>query len=430
MSSGTLLSITISNYGPFAEPVTFSTVSDTTKKELLEENSFEIREERYNKVSYIYGANGAGKSNFCRAILQIQSFLSLAPIFAANNPQILEMSHIKGRSANLDNPYRFDKTYAQKPTAFSIEILLNRIIYTYSFETRGGKILKERLTKKNKRTEVILDRTSPSFSDIVLKSELKDFINNVSVVKENVLCLSMAAFLNIRLANRIVDAINSIEVVNMATTHKIVKLTEETCTDERIRKYVKVLQYADPTLQDIHIAFNEEKVERQKMNVPDLEDRELVVKSVQVAVESTHKIYDAGKEVSSCQLPFMQIESNGTIKLFGILPVIFDVLEQGGVLVIDEIENGLHPFVVKQIVNLFLSNDTNPLHAQLICTSHSRELIETKVRRDQVWIVSKAREGISTITRVSDIPGMRAYESNGYKYLETAFGGIPQNIFS
>jgi AAA15 family ATPase/GTPase len=89
------------------------------------------------------------------------------------------------------------------------------------------------------------------------------------------------------------------------------------------------------------------------MNVPDLEDREFVVRSVQVDVASTHQVYDGNEIAESCEMPFMQIESTGTIKLFGILPVIFNALENGGVLVIDEIENGLHPVVVKQIIDLF-----------------------------------------------------------------------------
>ena len=199
MATGTLLSITISNFGPFAEPVTFSTVSDTSKKELLSENSFEVRESRYNKVSYIYGANGAGKSNFCKAIMQLQLFLSLSPILASNNPQLIEMSPLKSRSSGLDNPYKFNKMYADMPTTFIMEILLDGITYAYSFSTQSGKILEEKLTKKNKRTETILERTSPLFSSILLKSELKPFENNVSVVKENVLCLSMAAFLNLAL---------------------------------------------------------------------------------------------------------------------------------------------------------------------------------------------------------------------------------------
>lgn len=429
MATGTLLSITISNFGPFAEPVTFSTVSDTTKKELLAENSFEIRESRYNKVSYIYGANGAGKSNFCKAIMQLQNFLTISPLLASNNPQILELTPLKSRSINLDNPYKFNKLYTEKPSAFGIEILLEGIIYTYSFSTQNGKILSERLTKKNRRTETILDRTSPQFSDITLKSEMKSFVNNVSVVKENVLCLSMAAFLNIPLADSLVQTIQSIEVVNMAAI-RFNGITEEACTKERMNKYLKVLKFADPTLQDIRIAFNEKKVEKQKMNVPDLEDREFVIKSVQVNVSSIHQVYDGEEVADTCEMPFMQVESTGTIKLFGILPIIFDTLENGGVLIIDEIENGLHPVVVKQIIDLFLSEKTNPLHAQLICTSHSRELIETGVRRDQVWTVNKNPQGISSLKRVSTIPGMRAYENNGYKYLEDAFGNIPTTLFT
>ena len=169
MATGTLLSITISNFGPFAEPVTFSTVSDTSKKELLSENSFEVRENRYNKVSYIYGANGAGKSNFCKAIMQLQLFLSLSPILASNNPQLIEMSPLKSRSSGLDNPYKFNKIYADMPTNFIMEILLDGVTYAYSFSTQAGKILEEKLTKKYKRTETILERTSPLFSSILLK---------------------------------------------------------------------------------------------------------------------------------------------------------------------------------------------------------------------------------------------------------------------
>lgn len=429
MATGTLLSISVSNFGPFAESITFSTQSDMAKKELLCENSFEIKENRYNKVSYIYGANGAGKSNFCKAVMQLQNFLSLSPIFAANNPQMLEMSALKSRFSNLDNPYKFNRIYADKPTHFGIEILLNGITYSYSFDTKGGRILTEKLTKKNKRTEVIMDRTSPLFTDIVLKSELKGFENNISVVKENVLCLSMAAFLNIKLADELLNTINSIKVVNMAAMN-LNHVTEEACTEERIKKYLKVLQVADATLQDIHVEFNEKKVERQKMNVPDLEDREFVVRRVQLDVLSTHKVYtEEDNTTEFCELPFMQIESTGTIKLFGILPVIFNALEEGGVLIIDEIENGLHPIVVKQIIDLFLSEDTNPNHAQLVCTSHSKELIESKVRRDQVWIVTKNKRGESSLRRISDIPGMRAYENNGYKYLEAAFSTIPVDIF-
>lgn len=424
-----LKSLKVENFGPFAESIVFSTVSDISKKELITENTFQVQDIYCNKISYIFGANGAGKSNFCKAILQIQNYLSLAPFLAANNPQILEMAPIRLKSPDMQNFFKFDKSYENKPTAFQLEILVNGIAYTYSFTVHKDKILAEKLTKKNRRTETILERTSPSFSDIKVKSELKSFENNLSVVKENVLSLSMAAFLNIPIANELVGAIQSIEVINMAALRSFSHITEETCTSERIEKYLDILRIADPTLRNLHVEFNEKKVERQRMSVPDLEDRELVVKSVQVDVASTHSIYDGDKEIESGEFPFLQIESNGTIKLFGVLPVIFDALENGSIIVIDEIENGLHPNLVKQIVELFRDSKTNPKNAQLVCTTHNETLIAKNVRRDQVWIITKNKKGISSMKRVSDIPGMRAYEKSGQKYLENAFGDIPLAIF-
>lgn len=430
MPVGKLLSIKFSNFGPFAATASFSTVADIAKKEKLQDNTFIVNDFKCIKVTYIFGANGVGKSNIGKGILQLKNILSLSPILASNHPQILEMSVLGCKIVDFDNPFKFNKANADKPTHFEIEMFIDGVIFTYAFDIKHGKILFEQLTKKKRRTETILIRTSPSFGDIKLKSELKSFENNVSVVKENVLCLSMAAFLNNETADKIMQFINSIEVVNMASM-KLNHITRETCTVENIRKYVKILQrFADPTLLDIHVDFNEKEIEKSKMTVPDLEDRELVVRSVKLDIASTHKVYDSHNQiVESSKLPFLQIESNGTIKLFGILPVIFNVLEKGGVLFVDEIENGLHPNIVKQIIALFISEETNPLHAQLICTTHCKELIESKVRRDQVWIISKNDRGESSILRVSDIPGIRAYENNGSKYIDSAFGSMPANIF-
>ena len=68
---------------------------------------------------------------------------------------------------------------------------------------------------------------------------------------------------------------------------------------------------------------------------------------------SEDDVYKDYKKVSEVVLPFLKYESNGTIKLFGILPSIFEALDTGGVLFIDELENGLHPLVVEFIIKLF-----------------------------------------------------------------------------
>ena len=309
----------------------------------------------------------------------------LSPILASNNPQLFELTAIKNQSFNLNNPFLFDKDYTNKETMYSIEILIKNILYTYSFSTLDGKILLEKLCKKNKRSEVILERTSPDNSSIILKSELKDFEKHLSVVKENVLCLSMAAFLNIRLANEIMNAIQSIKVINMAMVNTF-HGDEENCTPEKIAKYLNVLKTADPTLKSVRVLFDEKQKETKKIDVADIEGKELVFKKVKVNVTSTHTIYNNGKIEESEELPFLEIESMGTIKLFSILPVIFEKLTSGDTLVIDEIENGLHPKLIKNIIKLFYDYNNAKIRIYIEKNALSAKYWQTKHHYRNIWL--------------------------------------------
>mgnify|MGYP000723972310 FL=1 len=291
-------------------------------------------------------------------------------------------------------------------------------------------VVYELLTKKYRRTEKILERTSPSFEDIILKSELKSFEDNKHVVKKEALCLAMAAMLNNDLADTIVNAIKEINVVNM--TYPRLDPTEiEAFSEERIKKYVKVLKKADPTIREMHINYKEEEVARQKIESDDFENREIIQKKTTVGVKTEHALYDHGLEIKSGtdQIEFFKDESLGTIKLFTALPYLFDILEKGGVLVLDEIENGLHLSLVKEIISLFINEKTNPHNAQLICTTHQPLLVSNDVKKDQVWVISKDKFGKSFLKRLSDKNFSRAKVNLTNKILEGALGCNPEKFF-
>ncbi len=429
MASIILKSLRVKNFGPFADEVFFTTSVDTSKKEHIE-NTYAVEKDgdRFNKISYIFGANGAGKSNFCRAILQIQSFINLSPLFASNNPQLLELSPVKSSTQDSERYFLFDVNNKKLPTEYCIEIILNDTTYGYSFSILNGLVVAEKLTKRKQRTETILMRKSPDFNSITLKSELSSFASNVQVVKERALCLSMAAFLNNELAARLISAISNISVVNMATLNGLRNITQENFTEDIRQRCLRILKVAEPTLNDLTVEFTEEKIEKQKVFMPieDLEGRELIIKNVRVDVQSKHAVYNNEKEVDQILLPFLKHESSGTIKMLGILPVLFRALETGSPIVIDEIENGLHPNVLQRILELFLSEETNINNSQLICTTHNISLAEGKVRRDQVWVISKDSCGRSSIKRISDYPGTRTTDNIAEKYLRQAFGSIPK----
>ena len=156
---------------------------------------------------------------------------------------------------------------------------------------------------------------------------------------------------------------------------------------------------------------------------------ELVIKNIHVSVQSLHATYKDHKQVGEIELPFLKYESNGTIRMLRVLPAIFEALDAGSTLFIDEIENGLHPNLVKLLAGLFNSNESNPHHAQLICTTHDTLLLDG-VRRDQVWFTDKNQYGETSMCRLSDYPNVRSNDNIAAKYLQGVFGAIPntQNL--
>ena len=121
-------------------------------------------------------------------------------------------------------------------------------------------------------------------------------------------------------------------------------------------------------------------------------------------------------------------ESYGTNRLFWLSWAILSALEKGTVLFIDEFDSGLHPYIARQVVDLFYHSHTK---AQLIINTQNASLLRYKTEeeqnffvKNQVYIVDKNRYGESTLTPLTDFSNdMR---SNLEKlYLEGDFGGVP-----
>lgn len=407
MDKVVLKSFYVSNFKSFKDEISFTTEIDYSKKEYLERNTFEENEEVYNKVSYIYGANGSGKTNFCRAIGWLKNSIVLSPIIAFNNEESLEMNLFKNYLKIKDNYFKFEAEYENIPIYFCIELLIDDILYTYSFKTLNNIIIEEKLYKKIKRRELILNRTSEMYQDIELKGELLSFKPNIHIVKEKALCLSMANIFNNKLAQKIIEALNKVIVINMSKFKSLNILNESEYTEEKLNKYLEIIKVADPTIKKLNVTFNknEDNISKQ--------------------VEAVHNIYKNNEVVGEVKVPFFEEQSHGTINIFELLPLVFKVLDEGGILVVDEIENVIHPNLLKAIIDKFHNKESNPLNAQIICTTHNTNLIEKDIRRDQIWLVDKDDYGQSHLNRLSD-KKVRQTESYSQKYLSGIFGGVPK----
>ena len=117
-----------------------------------------------------------------------------------------------------------------------------------------------------------------------------------------------------------------------------------------------------------------------------------------------------------------EIQSTRTSECFN--QVIRNLIMNPRVLIIDEIEDRLHPMLVEYIIKRFQYKNTTK--AQLIFTTHSIDIMNREMfRRDQYYLVDKNGEtGVSELYSVSDF-SVRNDEKVGKAYLLGKYGAVP-----
>ena len=133
-------------------------------------------------------------------------------------------------------------------------------------------------------------------------------------------------------------------------------------------------------------------------------------------------------ESNSTELFPLEMESAGTQKLFHLAPLIVNVLSNGGVLIIDELDNSMHPFMADVIIRLFNDPDVNKGNAQLIFSTHNITLMSSeRFRRDQIWFTEKTN-GATSIYSLDDFDKNKVKPQSPFNkwYAEGRFGAVPK----
>lgn len=117
------------------------------------------------------------------------------------------------------------------------------------------------------------------------------------------------------------------------------------------------------------------------------------------------------------------MESTGNQTLINILPAILSVVENGGMLLIDEFSSGLHNKLEELLIRYIMRNGKG---MQLFFVSHSTNLLSNSILRpDQIYTVEMEGKEGSKIKRFSD-EQPRAAQNLEKMYLSGVFGGVPE----
>ena len=148
--------------------------------------------------------------------------------------------------------------------------------------------------------------------------------------------------------------------------------------------------------------------------------------------KTIHDIYDAdGKVVGQKEFSTDKMESEGTKKMIEIAGPIVDAIRLGQILIVDELDAKLHPFLTRKIIGLFMNKEFNKTGAQLIFATHDTNLLNIQyLRRDQIWFTEKDKSDstdLYSLVEFRDDSGNKVRNDRNIEkdYINGRYGAIP-----
>ena len=381
-----LIQFTIENHRSIKESAVFSIAASKDKS--LEEYLLPLDAKKSLLPAIaIYGANAAGKSNVLHAMMTMRNMV----VGEASKTS-------KGQKLPWE-PFGSIK----EPTSFEIVFIYQGVRYAYGFSFDAKKIYSEYLYHwPNGREALIFSRENDKY-------EFRENVNE-----------------QITLGNRTPE--NKLYLVssndwNLPQTENAYKWFLEKMT---------FLMEEEPTTSETvaQIVSGDEKKARilKELLLADLGITDVTIKNFSgknPTIMTTHRIIHEDGSVEHFQLS-MEQESAGTQHFFARIGGWLQALENGALLVVDEIEDSLHPLLTKRLVEMLQDKTVNTHKAQLLFTTHDAMLLDLNFfRRDQIWFAEKDDKTCATelFSLASFSP--RKGENVRKGYLKGRFGAIP-----
>lgn len=377
------------------------------------ENLLRYRNEEILPTVAMYGANAAGKSNLFKALTSAIMFVRLS-----QSMQIDSRINI--------TPFLMDDESKNGKTRFDFIYVYEGIKYEYGFVADTYRVYEEYLyVYKSTRPSMIFERTNVNEYKYTsaLKKTLKQYEDKNT---DNKLFLATATAWNCKDTEGafrwFAEMIDTYDADSLQGTMLGALEADE---DGELKKIaIKLLRAADFNISDYKFSVKKKSFPNISLPPGISLDKEVIENMKEFELDIYHDIKN-GKGIERKSLPF-HMESNGTQLYFAYCPAIFAALKTGKTVVVDEVDNGLHPILVRHLVEIFNNPESNPNGAQLIFNTHDIALLDLNfLRRDQIYFVEKNNlTGVSDLYALSDF-SPRKTEKIQKGYMLGRYGAIP-----
>jgi len=389
------------------------------------------------KSAAIYGANGAGKSNLIKAIEFLQN--------------IVEEGGIK-KSVN-EKKFKLNKANAEKPITLEIEFAVEKKIYSYGVSLNHSAVTEEWLYESGVTTEdkMIFERKLTKTGKQELKfaakyqktpkQKLLRELMEERLLKSGELLLSKSEELKMDAIDSVLDFITK-RLIIIYPDSKYQSLIPQLVFSKKFNAFAnELLQAFDTGVTELTIEsiemdkyFGSEEAELKAEIIEELEEGDDIVlnrENGSVLITKEEDKYMVKKMLAlhmneeGQDIPFeLENESDGTKRLLDFIPAFDGMLQHDVTFIIDEIDQSLHPALLKALVHKIMSDETTL--GQLIFTTHESTLLDLDIfRQDEIWFVEKDKKtGASQLYSLSEFKPR--YDLDIRKgYLKGRFGAIP-----
>lgn len=410
-----LLDIEIKNLKSFKNQTIFSMEAEN---KIEDRNSFEVEvgKEKFEllKTAVLFGGNASGKSNFT-------SVLSIFRYYLFN----------KGIEKYNKEGFRFGEE--DKNSTIKVRNVVDDKIYEYILEINFNtkKIIKEKLYITALERKLVFERENnkivkydkETFSEYEITI---GFINETLTDSDSVI----SRIIEWRVPEEIEKYIFYIDKIKINNySDDLGKYIYENKNNKKL--VIEFLKKIGITVNDIEVY--REKNEFFLKNIRESKEFQILSEKEQEKLLSQiayiyriHFVYEDNQK-QKYKLEYYE-QSAGTQKILSMFFPIYNLLNNGGVMIIDELDITLHYSLIKEIIKMFNSVEYNRKNAQLIFTTHNLLLMDFNLfREDQIWFLEN--NDVSTGTELYSLSDVEGYEKNKYllrDYLNGNFGGIPK----
>lgn len=401
-----IIELRAQNCFAFSEKIVFTMMADMRNKKFAsnvrKENNFNIL-----KTAGVYGPNNGGKTCLIKCIRSMKEALL--------NKNISLMSNIFQEKPVC----KLGISFLAEGREFSYDFWYDTEKQEYPYE-KFMEIQKDKYGNEKQQVWLLKDSINSEYD-----YEDQELVKMLSIISQSNLLfylIDTSKFERLAEMKRIVtDFALKIDIINMNNIpmeRTINLMKNKNNLQNKVAEFIKNadlymdgFEYMDIDKLKLEIGLIHEKPEEKVLDIP-----ERFIDQIRLA-----SIY------KGIPVPSILFDSTGTKKIAALASYIIEGLEQGRMLVVDELDNSIHFKLTRAIVAMF-NNELNT-DAQLIFTVHDINLMDCKkmFRKEQIWFVHKDEKGVYvySLAEFTAQQGVRDTTDIMEKYRKGVLGALP-----